>query len=107
MVTIYEGAANTAKVGDQIPANGGVGLLGFQIISEGLDAADAVFKLQQTNDPSDEGSWIDTPDATVSPATGNDSNVFALDVLKLGSGSFRFDYDEGSNTTGTIKIVLP
>ena len=103
---IGEGAASDSLIGSRISAKGGVGILGFQIVSTSLDAADAVFKIQQTNYPEDPTSWIDTPAATLTIASGTDVNVIALDVLKLGSSYFRFNYDAGANTTGTIKVIV-
>lgn len=103
---IYEGHANLAQTGGRIKVKGGTGISGFQIVGVGLDAADAVFKVQQTNDGDDVNSWDDTPGASLSPVIGASTNTFALDVLRLGARYFRFDYVPGTNTVGNIKIIV-
>lgn len=101
---LYSGDASQSKAGNPIPATRGVARISFQAITTGLDQGDATLSMEQTNDASNENSWVAVPDSSITIGSGDDSNFVILDTIRGGSAFVRFVYSSGSNTSGSVEI---
>jgi len=75
----------------------------IQIVCTGLDKADAVVKVQQSNDP--DLGFDDHPTFSWSPGVGSSSHSF-VSTVPLGTAWLNVNLVKGTNTTGTVTVIL-
>jgi hypothetical protein len=102
---IYTGDANTAAE-EVIGIQGGENNVSFQLVSTGLDAADATFFVEESNENVDASFILSNgQDPLLVVGIGNDSNK--INVIEVKAKYYRIKYEPGANTAGTIKIIMP
>lgn len=74
--------------------------MSVQFVATGLDAADGVIKLQDSNDGT---NWNDITGATITVATGTSTNM--LRYTAFTADKVRVVWTKNSNTTGTITVT--
>lgn len=77
------------------------GFVSLQFVATGIDAADGVIKLQDSNDGT---NWNDITGATITVAAGTSSNMIRYTAF---TGKYiRTNWAKGSNSAGTIAAVF-
>ena len=74
----------------------------FQVIAVGFDAADAVVKLMHSNDGT---NFIDITGASLTIASGSSTPMSDI-ITNIGTTYYAVDFDEGTNSAGTVKVIL-
>lgn len=74
--------------------------LSVQFVATGLDAADGIIKLQDSNDGT---NFNDISGATITVAAGTSSNMIRYTAFT--AEKIRVVWTKGSNTTGTISVI--
>jgi len=92
-------AIGSAAQGESLPTITHT-LIEVHAVWTGLDAADAVVKLQTSNDGT---NWADVTGATITLATTPASSDF-INYLRHGGEFIRWDYDPGTVTAGTLAL---
>lgn len=77
------------------------GFVSLQFVATGIDAADGVIKLQDSNDGS---NWNDITGATITVAAGTSSNMIRYTAFT--GKHIRANWAKGSNAAGTIAAVF-
>ena len=76
--------------------------IGIQVNSTSFNAADAVVKIQHSND---NVNFTDITDATLTIATGTASAILAP-ITNIGTRYYRAVYAKNTNSAGTISVIF-